>query len=1382
MRVGVFAGDHAPVESWTGGQPEGLAVDYLRMIAGRAGLRLEFHSFSDWAEVAFEDDRLQDFDVLLAQPYTLERLTRYIPLRPLIYTSPTMISRAGDLRIRRDDDLAQARIVIERRYRRLARILKDRFPEATLVYATDGRDALDMLARGQADAHVTSTFMRARTLLNERATDDLSIVSSVDIPVHPIGPIVRRDLPLLASILRKSEASVSPRELARLRSRWGLDESSLPTSLPGRMSASETQLLKTLPTLRVGYEADRFPYTFSNEQGKLDGLASEYLDVLKERLGLRVELVPISNWTRLQHTVSAGEVDMIIAGSANDFDVDDMLFSQPYDYFPEVIVTRMKGPPVAGPADLNGLQVAARSESGLISRLAALIRDGKIVPVGSNEAGLAMLADGRVDAFVGTLPAIDPLIRNRYPAELRVAGPAGLDREMAIGVTPDYADLLPLLDRTLAEISTRDKQAIRGRWLTAEYRYGVPWGWVIGITLTSTLLLAIFTFAYLRLRRASRAQTAAERALAAQLSFQQALLETIPYPVFVKDAERRYLAVNRAYEQLTGQHRDTLIGRTLQQTRHLHGHDASALHEEEFELIADMRECRRELTLRDADGHTRHLIRWLHAFEQEGRSGMGLLGTVVDISDIRAAEARARASEQRLTDITAAMPMIVFQFRIPLEGQRHFTYVAGDVLGLLGMTAEELMEDEPAMFARVHPEDAVAVVQHLQTSARDLIPVAPYDFRIRVQEGWRWLRTEGGQPHRASDGSVQWSGYWIDTTESHAQAEALRVAKQQAESAASTKAAFLAAMSHEIRTPMAGVLGLIELLSRTPLDRDQTKMLGMADDSAKAMLQILDDILDYSRIESGRLNIANYPFDVRQLVDSVMGLFAARAHEKGLQLHAIQDWRVAIQLMGDPSRMRQILTNLVSNAIKFTEQGSITLSMELVEQRGNAQALRFVIADTGIGISADNLSRLFQPFTQAEQSTSRRFGGTGLGLTISRRLAQMMGGDVRLESEKERGTLAIFEILLETAESAHPQHEFEGKQVWLQCADAMRRAELRNALRSLGFNVVESDDFPADVQGRIALHFTEDEYTAETGRDIPIVKIGESHLTRKRHNNEQVSVGSNPVLWHSVADACRLALGRQMPHLRDTGNPMPAPAWRAHILVAEDHPTNRAVIARQLESLGYDYSLVQDGEQALAALDALQFDLLITDCHMPNLDGYAVARRVRSLEGAGEHLPIIALSASALPEQVRRCIDAGMDDFLAKPVQLAELAEKLGRHLRHTRPVQPTERAGAPTDVPAAPDPLDALDSLVGNRTAALGMLEQLVATTDADLRLISKLPADETIQRRDLLHRMEGALSLAFPELGDTFGDAGTPVSEREARIREYLARLQERCLQEHS
>lgn len=1370
VEVGVFAGDHMPLETWRGGQPEGLAVDYARLLAGRVGLQLHFRPYTDWTTLAFGDaSRSVRYDLLLAQPVTEGRRARFHLLRPFLSGPPVLVARKGDLKIRSDADLDGARVIAERSFRQGAVDIARRWPRTTLVFADDGPQALAMLARGEADAYIGITASRTAALIARRQTDDVTMLGPVDLPVVSFAPAVPRDRGELAALLRRAEATVTQSDLDQLRARWGAQgDTGVSLRAAAGLTQAERAWLARLPTLRLGYEVDRYPYSFIDGQGRFDGLAADYVRILERRMGLRVQLVKADDWNSLQRMVLAREVDLVAAGSPNDIDPCEMGFSLPYEYFPEVIVARLQGPPIAGAQDLAGGTAAVREETAVIARLQAMLPDTRLVPVGSNESGLAMVAEGKADAYIGTLPAIDALIRNRYPAELRVVGPAGMDTELAIGVRREHQALLPLIDRVLGALDDGDRQAIRARWLTTDYVYGVPWRWVALGTAAVLLVLGGGTFAYIRLRRALRAQAVAERAAAAQLAFQQALLETIPYPVFVKDAEGRYLAVNRAYERAFACARADLLGHTVAQTRHLPGVDLDRIHAEDLRLAESRESARSELQLpqESAMDEPRSIILWRHPFSIDSDAGevTRLLGTIVDVSEIRIAEARARASEQRLSDISQAMPAVVFQFRADATGSRRFTYVAGDVQGMVGMSGAELLQDENDALARVHPEDRERIVHSVEEVVATLQPMPAYDVRFLVRGQWRWLRTEGGVPRRLPDGSVEWSGYWIDTSRLHEQAQALGEAKAQAEAAVEARGIFLAAMSHEIRTPMTGVLGLIELLTHTRLDSEQANMTAMARDSARALLQILDDILDYSRIESGGLSIEEADFNLRDLLDSVAGLFAARAREAGIRFYSIVDWRVASAFRGDAMRVRQVLANLLSNALKFTARGHVALHVRLLDDADGRQKLRIEIVDTGIGIAADKLPRLFHPFIQAEDSTTRRFGGTGLGLSISRRLARMMGGELDLESETGKGTQALFDLTLPVVQAVAARPEFEGRTAVVCVGDGLRSQEISNGLSSFGFSLVEVEasdlgEYDADdadlfvVDAGVAL--------PSALADAPLLQVAGMHERPgiAGMSQEYVLHGDPQSLQLLLAN-CQAALG-----LGDAGGAPPGPhdaaAQQARILVAEDHPINRAVIGRQLERLGYPYTMVSNGEEALAELARAKYDLLLTDCHMPVRDGYALTRQVRDTErGRDLHLPVIGLSASALPEEVQRGRDSGMDDFLAKPVQLDALAAKLAAFLHGGPGTRPVEAGAA---VPG----IDRLLALYRDPGQLRQVLHDLVDITRTELaELDVAMQNADTARQRELLHRMEGALSLVMAKPAPRNSSARDPQDRRNAIV----------------
>ena len=396
----------------------------------------------------------------------------------------------------------------------------------------------------------------------------------------------------------------------------------------------------------------------------------------------------------------------------------------------------------------------------------------------------------------------------------------------------------------------------------------------------------------------------------------------------------------------------------------------------------------------------------------------------------------------------------------------------------------------------------------------------------------------------------------------------LEAARQAAVAADRAKDVFLATMSHEIRTPMNGVLGLLELLAIAELRPEQRTQVNIIRESAQSLLRIIDDLLDFSKIEAGRLEVFPEATSITRVVTLVAEGFRGAASSKKLVLDIQIDPRIAPSLWVDGLRLRQILNNLVSNAIKFTENGKVSLTAELLAREGDQDVVLFEIRDTGIGIRPEDQEKLFQPFTQVAASTSRKFGGTGLGLSICRRLAGMMGGEIRLKSAVGSGTTVSLQLRMERA--AAPPAEPAA--------------------------LVEKAGSAAPAFAR---------------RPCPDIAQAEREGTL--------------------------------------------------VLAVDDHPINRMVLQRQLASIGYASEVAEHGREALELWRSGRYGLVVTDCHMPELDGYALTRAIRAEETARKlpRVPIIAFTANAMAGEAETCLAAGMDDYLAKPVQLAELAAKV---------------------------------------------------------------------------------------------------------------------------
>ncbi len=819
--------------------------------------------------------------------------------------------------------------------------------------------------------------------------------------------------------------------------------------------------------------------------------------------------------------------------------------------------------------------------------------------------------------------------------------------------------------------------------------------------------------------------------------FHKRLLDGVGYALIATDPLGKILYWNRAAEELYGWSAGEAMGRSVVELT-----SSADLVERAEEIMGELKAGRSwtgELAVRRKDGSRFSALVTDTPMQDEQGNLVAIIGVSTDITEIKQTEELSRS--KKLLGLLDEEVKEYAIFLLDPEGcisnwsagaERMKGYRAGEIVG-----RHFSVLYPPEDIERGHPEEELRI-------AKELGHYEEEGFRVR-KDGSRLYASVLITALHDEEGNLRgFSKVVRDVSERRRYEEELKEARrtaeeagQAAEEANRAKSDFLANMSHEIRTPMNGVIGITGLLLDTNLDDEQREYAETVRSSADNLLTILNDILDFSKIEAGKMDIEVIDFDLRTAIEESVGLLAERAHYKGLEISSLVKASVPTALEGDPGRIRQVLVNLLGNAVKFTEEGEVTLVVKLLEESDEESVVRFEVSDTGIGLTEEQRGCLFRPFSQADASMTRRYGGTGLGLAISKQLVELMGGEIGVESEPGAGSTFFFTLPLKKQregakepEASTPHdlkvlvvddNETNRRIVHEQVASwGMRDGMAEDGQRALEVlrEAAESGD-PYDLAildmqmpkmdgVELARRIKEDPAISST-KLVMASSVGRGREAEKAMEAGVETYLTKPVKQSRLYDALATVMAKTPTPpgeetVREDEKPLVVPhepkeaeaaRFRARVLVAEDNRVNQMVATKMLEKLGYRADVAADGQEAVEALFLVPYAAVLMDVQMPEMDGYEATAEIRRREGEGPNrrrTPIIAMTASAMQGDREKALSAGMDDYVAKPVKPEELDAALERWIPRSDEEtlvseEATEGAGASPD--DSTEPLD---------------------------------------------------------------------------------------------
>ena len=1236
IRIGVDPG-YAPYcfvdES---GKYSGVSADFVQIIRERLGIDMEMVPGLNWEEI-LEGTRQGKVDVIVTARKTPARESFLNFSQTYIPTPLVIITRRDFSAIKGRYDIEGQKIALVKGYASHEKLVRD-FPKIEPFWYSSPLYALRSVSLGKTDGYIGSQGTSSY-LMSKHTITNLKIAAIFDDSLDGQRFAVRKDWPELAAILDKALNTISESERLKILGKWIHTEPGQVREKKLVLSEEEKAWLAAHKDIRLGVDPAWSPFEFFDATKNYSGIGSGYVRWLNRELNINMMSVPDISWYEVMTRARKGGVDVLPCVAKTPEREKFLLFTRPYLSFPMVIVTRKDSPFISNVTGFGDGKVAVVKGYVTQEFLERDYPDRKFYLADDIDKALKAVSKGKIDAFVGNLASFTYAVQKLGMTNLKVMATTQYSFELAIAVRKDWPEFVRILDKSLAALPEQEKSSIHNRWINVRFERQFDWMLVFKIVFPILLVGGIILATFIKWNRTLSQEVTerklVENALKESRASARGLLDATRESLFLLDSDATILATNttaaqrfkKAPPEITGINFFGLLPSDVRESRRAYFDQVMQTGQPvDFEAVRD-----------NYIFQTR-----FYPVKDKSDTLVGVAIFAQNITDQKHAEEALRESERNMRIVFENSPMGMIHF----SNNGTILNCNDNFVQLMGSSRDKLIGFNTVR--QTKDEKLRAALMNALSGER-----SEYEGNYKSVTGNKTTSLRiVFNPSEPEKSSTEVIATLEDISERRRMERELIEAKITADEANMAKGDFLANMSHEIRTPMNAVIGMSHLALRTDLTPKQQDYLNKIQSSANSLLGIINDVLDFSKIEAGKLDIEAVDFNLDDVLDNLANLVTVKAQEKEeLEVLFATAGNVPRFLVGDPLRLGQVLINLANNSVKFTESGEIVVTSELVKEDQDQLTLKFSVSDTGIGLTREQISKLFQSFTQADTSTTRKYGGTGLGLTISKRLVEMMGGEIWVESKPGQGTTFSFTANFSRGKEKEKERpkappDLKGIKVLVVDDNATSRDIFQEMLTSLTFDVTLA---ASGEEGLAEFEKAGDNHPFELvvmDWKLPGIDGFEASRRIKKHpeissvpaiimvtaygREEMMQLSEaegldgfliKPVNPSMLFDTIMKIFGKEenkepkVSYSKDQDTQALKAIHGASILLVEDNEINQQVAEEILSAAGFKVSIANNGLEAVNLVKENVYDAVLMDVQMPVMDGYTATRRIRKWEG-----------------------------------------------------------------------------------------------------------------------------------------------------------------------